>query len=154
MTDIGHNIVALEDFVQDKNNKYARELAYLDRLYQATKKKPELAKFICMGVMSFSMAVQRHTSAAPKNAPPLKKLAKLCFDLHLLYESDKYSACLDRLVQATKTKPELAKFIGFAVAVHSFATVCDTSASSPEDVSFREFAKLCYDLWDGAPLVH
>jgi len=36
------------------------------------------------------------------------------------------------------------------VAVHSLAIVRDTSASSPEDASFREFARLCYDLWDGA----
>ena len=143
-----------ETDVQNERNKYAKELAYLDRLYQAAKQKPELAEFICMGVMSFSMAVQRHTSAAPKNAPPLKKLAKLCFDLDRPNESDGSPAYLDRLVQATKTKPELAKFISVSVATFSLATVRGTSASSPEDASFGDFSRLCYDLWDGGPLVH
>ena len=105
----------MEDCVQNERNKYAKELAYLDRLYQAAKQKPELAEFICMGVMSFSMAVQRHTSAAPKNAPPLKNVS---------------------------------------VATFSLATVRGTSASSPEDASFGDFSRLCYDLWDGGPLVH
>jgi hypothetical protein len=145
----------MEDYVQDKNNKYAKELALLRRLHQATEEKPELAEFICIGVMSFSMAVQRHTSAAPKNAPPLKKLAKLCFDLDRLNESDGSPAYLDRLVQATKTKPELAKFISVSVATFSLAIMRGTSAAeASEAASFRKFAKLCYDLWDGAPPVH
>jgi hypothetical protein len=103
--------------------------------------------------MSFSHAVLHGAANRnSKNAAPFKKLAKLCFDLE--NENGGFPAYLDRLVQATKQKPKLAKFIGAAVAAYSSATLSDPSVSSSENISFRNFAKLCWDLWEGGRRLH